>query len=319
MAEFQPKTVNLKPLRAFDAVARMRSFSRAATDLGRSQTTISLQIRALERQIGVRLLERTTRQVRLTEAGMKLAEAVETGFRSIDGGLLAARRQTEGRKDRIVLACVPSLSASRLPAILSEFSTRDLRTRIEIEELNASEIVNALLDGRIDLGIGPCANAVPSEVAFVRAVEEPLCAVLGPGWNLDSRAGFRFELLTEVPLVTLSGSVLLQQALEKVARTRGLRLNSAAEVRHVGTAIEMARAGIGVAVVPRLSLPDTLSSDLILSPIIDPPMSRRVGVLTLRDKTASAEVGRMARHIHSALSRLLRRARFTHSADTTQP
>jgi DNA-binding transcriptional LysR family regulator len=311
MAEFHPNDLNLKPLRAFDAVARHRSFSRAAAELGRSQATVSLQVRELERQIGSRLLERTSRRVTLTEAGVKLASAVESGFRAIDAGLLAARRHADGRRGRIVLACVPSLSASRLPAMLAEFAEREANTRVDVEELTATEIVVALLDDRVDLGLGPCADLLPPEITFTPAVEEPLCAVLAPDSEFTGRTGMRLEALAKLPLVTLSGSILLQRTLEQVARARGLRLTSAAEVRHVGTAIAMARAGLGAAIVPRLALPDAVESDLLLLPIIDPPATRRVGLISRRDRPMNASLGRLARHIRSALSRSLRRVRFS--------
>jgi DNA-binding transcriptional LysR family regulator len=311
MAEFRPTDIHLKPLRAFDAVARHRSFSRAAVELGRSQTTVSLQVRELERQIGLRLLERTTRRVTLTEAGAKLADAIESGFRVIDAGLLAAHRHADGRRGRIILACVPSLSASRLPSILSTFGNQAGSTRIDVEELTSAEIVIALLDDRVDLGIGPCADLLPPEIAFTPVVEEPLCAVLAPGAEPTGRGGMRLETLAKQPLVTLSGSVLLLRTLEQVARTRGLRLTSAAEVRHVGTAIAMARAGLGTAIVPRLSLPDEVGNDLLLLPIVDPPVYRRVGIITRRDKPFNAITQRLARHIRSALSRSLRRAKFS--------
>jgi DNA-binding transcriptional LysR family regulator len=310
MPEFRPSDMNLRPLRAFDAAARHRSFSRAAAELGRSQTTVSLQIRELERQLGLPLLERTTRRVALTDAGARLAAALEAGFRTIDAGLLAARRQSDGRHGKIVLACVPSLSAARLPSILSAFSDRSLANRIDVEELTSNEIVAALLEDRVDLGIGPCADLLPPEIAFTPAVEEPLCVALALDSRVASRTGVRFDALSKLSLVTLSGSVLLQATLEQIARQRGVRLTSVAEVRHVGTAIEMVRAGLGAAIVPRLALPDTISG-LLLLPIIDPPVSRRVGIITRRDKPVRGVAARLMRHIRSTLSRSLRRACFT--------
>src|SRR5260370_19134037 len=119
MTEFSPADVHLRPLRAFDAVARYRSFSRAAAELGRTQTTVSLQVRELERQLGSRLVERTTRRVSLTDSGAKLAEALEVGFRAIDLGLVLSRRQAEGHRCRILLAFVPHLFAARRRVVLS--------------------------------------------------------------------------------------------------------------------------------------------------------------------------------------------------------
>ena len=310
MTEFSPADVHLKPLRAFDAVARYRSFSRAAAELGRTQTTVSLQVRELERQLGSRLVERTTRRVSLTDSGAKLAEALEAGFRAIDLGLVLARRRAEGHRGRILLACVPSLSASRLPLILSTFP-KGTTTRIDVEELNSSEIVTALLGDRVDLGVGPCGDVLPPEITFAPAVEEPLCAVLASGTKFPGRAGICLESLAKLSLVTLSGSVLLQRTLEKVSRNCGVRLISTAEVRHVGTAVAMALAGLGTAIVPRLALPDRILDNMVVLPIVDPPVTRRVGILTRRDRPMNPTMVKLGRHIRSALSRSLRCASFT--------
>jgi DNA-binding transcriptional LysR family regulator len=311
MTDFRATDVHLKPLRAFDAVARHRSFTRAAIELDRTQTTVSLQVRELERQLDVRLINRTTRRVTLTDAGIKLADALSSGFQRIDAGLLAARRQGDGHRGRITIACVPSLSSSRLPTMLSTFAIQGPKTHIDVEELTSSEIVLALLDDRVDLGIGPCADLLPPEITFTPAGEESLCAVLAPSASFTGRTGIKLEALAKLSLVTLSGSVLLQRVLDQVARTRGLKLTSSAEVRHVGTAISMARAGLGVAIVPRLALPDTLTSDLLVLPIIDPPVARRIGVITRRDKQLNIQTIKLARHIRSTLSRSLRRASFS--------
>jgi DNA-binding transcriptional LysR family regulator len=100
MDAFQSARINLNLLRAFDAVARHRSFSRAGAELGRSQSTISIQVRELERQLEVRLLERTTRQVDLTDAGEVLARSVLEGFETIVSGMSAARTFADNRRGR---------------------------------------------------------------------------------------------------------------------------------------------------------------------------------------------------------------------------
>jgi DNA-binding transcriptional LysR family regulator len=125
MDAFQSARINLNLLRAFDAVARHRSFSRAGAELGRSQSTISIQVRELERQLEVRLLERTTRQVDLTDAGEVLARSVLEGFETIVSGMSAARTFADNRRGRVVVACAPSLSSVRLPTILAAYRARD--------------------------------------------------------------------------------------------------------------------------------------------------------------------------------------------------
>jgi DNA-binding transcriptional LysR family regulator len=301
MDAFQPARINLNLLRAFDAVARHKSFSRAGAELGRSQSTISIQVRELERQLEVRLLERTTRQVDLTEAGEALARSAQEGFEIIGAGMSAARAFADRKRGRVVVACAPSLSAVRLPSILAAYRDRDSRTRIDVEELTAREIVEAVSAGQVDFGIGPCADPPPAEIAFTVAAEEPLIVLLPNRYAVGRMAAAPLSYLATLPLITLSGSVLLQKSLEEAAEARGLSLSSQTEVRHVQTAIAMARAGVGAAIVPRLALPDKLDLDILALPITDPPMTRKVGIMALRGRRLSPAAAAFARFVSSAL------------------
>ncbi len=235
--------INLKLLRSFEAVARHRSFTRAAIDLKRTQSTVSAQVSELEQQLGVMLIERTSRRVALTAAGEALAVAVSEALRLIHDGLGAARNFGDDRRGRIVIACVPSLSSVLLPSILAAYRCRDKTTRIDVEELTSSEIVTAIGAAAIDFGIGPCIEPSPPDINFTVATEEPLCVLLQAGDATAFGQAVPFDALVSLQLITLSGSVLLQNLLEEQANAHGMRLSSHAEVRHVQTAIGMARAG----------------------------------------------------------------------------
>ena len=122
--------INLKLLRAFEAVARNRSFTAAAGELHRSQATISSQVSVLEQQLGVPLVERTSRRVSPTTAGADLAGVLAQAFTLIDEGIATARSHADDRRRRIVVACVPSLSGVLMPGLLAAYRTKDTTTRI---------------------------------------------------------------------------------------------------------------------------------------------------------------------------------------------
>ncbi len=298
--------INLKLLRTFEAVARNRSFTKAAGELRRSQATVSSQVGGLEQQLGVPLMKRTSRRVSLTVAGEDLAAVLECAFRLIDDGLEKVRDHSDSRRGRIVVACVPSLSGVVLPAMLAAYRIKDRATRIDVEELTSTEIVTALLADRIDFGIGPCVDP-PPEIAFAATLDEPLCVLLSvhqaPAEVGAAAGGMPFATLVSLPLITLSGSVLLQRQLEQTAAARGMVLQSQSEVRHVQTAIGMVHAGVGAAIVPQLALPATLGPGLVALPIIDPAMTRRIGIVTLHGAPLRPAAGRLARYIRAALAR----------------
>ena len=297
--------LNLNLLRAFIAVGRHCSFVRATAEIGRSQATLSMQVRELERQLGVSLLERTTRKVALTEAGTALLERVERGFAEIADGLSAIRSLSTLRQGRMVIGCVPSISGSRLPAIIASFRHHVPTLRIDVEEFTSPEVVSALSDHRVDIGIGPCPTPTPAGISFSPAIDEPLCIVIARKLRVSTGQAISLEHLATLPLITLSGSVLLQSELERAMQSHELQLQSRTEVRHIHTAVAMVRAEVGAAVIPRLALPDQLDKDLEALPIGSPPLTRALGILTRKGHALPPLALRFARHTRTALIKSL--------------
>jgi DNA-binding transcriptional LysR family regulator len=295
--------INLTLLRAFDAVARNLSFSGAAAGLGRSQATISVQVRELERQLDVRLLDRSTRRVSLTEAGEALASGLKEAFEIIAASLVAAREFTYARRGRVVVACVPSLSGVRLPAIIAAYRKRDAAIPIDVEELTYVEMVDAIQHGSVDFGIGPCADPPPANIIFNAAVDDILCILLPANYGGGDRSSAPLSMLSSLPLIFLSRSAPLNKSLKEVAQAQGIKLTAQTKVRHVHTAIGMVRAGVGAAIVPRLALPDEIDCDLLALPIDDTPLIRKVGVLTLRGRRLQPSASELVRYVRSSLAR----------------
>lgn len=294
--------LNIKLLRVFETVARHGSFSRAASELGRSPATVSEQVRDLEAQLDVRLVERTTRAVALTEAGQVLADSLTSGLATIAAGVEALRSQAEERRVRLLIACVPSLSSVHLPRMLARYLARNPAMRIEVRELTSAEIVTAVTTDAVEFGIGPCADPPPSDVGFTPVVEEPLHALvpraLAEGWS----GTLPFSALAALPLVMLPGSVLLQRMLAEAAARNQLDLKPQTEVRHVQTAIAMAAAGVGAAIVPQLALPEVAHPGTVCLRITEPALIRHVGIITRRGQPLRPTAVRLARYVSSSLA-----------------
>ncbi|MDB5576314.1 MAG: LysR family transcriptional regulator [Bradyrhizobium sp.] len=303
MDTFKLARISLTLLRAFDATARHLSFSRAAGELGRSQATLSVQVRELERQLDVRLLDRTTRRVALTAAGEALSQGLKEGFEAIASGLMAAREFADSRRGRVTVACVPSLSGVRLPSILAGYRRRDTVTQIEIQELTYVESVEAIIAGRVDFGIGPCTDPPPASITFSPVVDDPLCILLPASHEGELGTTAPLSMLISLPLIFLSRSAPLNRSLKEVAESQGITLNAQTKVRHVHTAIGMVRAGVGAAIVPRLALPDVVDPDLIALPINESPLTRKIGILTFRGRRLQPAAAKLARFVSSALAK----------------
>jgi DNA-binding transcriptional LysR family regulator len=260
-------------------------------------------VRELERQLDVRLLDRTTRRVSLTEAGEALARGLKEGFEVIAASLTAAREFAYARRGRLVVACVPSLSGVRLPAILAGYRKRDPVIPIDVEELTYVEMVDAIQHGKVDFGIGPCADPPPANIIFNAAVEDALCILLPASYEGGHKGSVPLSLLSSLPLIFLSHSTPLNKSLKEVAQIQGIKLTAQTKVRHVHTAIGMVRAGVGAAIVPRLALLDTIDPDLLALPIDETPLVRTVGILTLRGRRLQPSASELVRYVRSSLAK----------------
>src|SRR5260221_2269838 len=165
---------SLRHLEVFCAVARARSFTRAAEELHVSQPVVSRTVRELERSLGVDLLVRTTRSVSLTPQGEELLELAGDLVERFERTMDRFAEYCRGDYGRIVVATLPSISAGYLPPILVGFLSENPGMRIEILDVTASEAARAVESGPADPAIAsPAAKGGPPAVAPARDAFTP--------------------------------------------------------------------------------------------------------------------------------------------------
>ncbi len=287
--------MELRHLRAFVAVAELRSFRRAAEQLHLSQPPLSRQVQALEEELGARLLERgSRREVALTEAGrLFLADA-----KRVLGVLDAARRrvqeQSQRAQNRLVIANYSELSARVLPDWLKAFQSRFPHVEVSIREMNGADGFAALRSGRAQLGlvadhglrVDPC-----FETEAVLSV--PLLAVLPAGHALAKRRGGQIglEALAQETVLykRLEHAPCHTQRLPDLLGCAGVVPRGLQAVDGVGNLLAMTAAGYGVAVLPDIfdgTLRPTLRSKRLRLPEAVPPLE--LHTVWLRDSTSTA-------------------------------
>jgi len=174
MPERYHRSVELRHLRFFVAVAEELHFSRAAERLRTSQPHVTRQIRDLEREIGAPLLLRTKRRVELTEAGRAFLKEARRAIEQAERSVQAARKAARGELGRL---SVGFANVELIPDILCAFRQRYPEVDLEVQELTTAEQVRALRDGRLHAGI--LIPGVEDEALCVETIrEEPLVAVL---------------------------------------------------------------------------------------------------------------------------------------------
>jgi DNA-binding transcriptional LysR family regulator len=200
--------VESRPLRHFVAVAQELSFARAAERLAISAPALSRTVAQLEAQLGVKLLERSTRQVALTEAGAVLLDQARIGLDALDAAARRAQRAGQPRH-RLVLALKADLDGGLLEATLDAYGREHPGTPIEVTLCGWGEQVQLLREGRADVALVyyPQERIDERELDSETLLEEPQVAALGASHPLASRSVLRVADL-EVDYVRTPGTVI---------------------------------------------------------------------------------------------------------------
>lgn len=275
---------DLNDLLAFRAVTELGSFRKAADSVHLSQPAFSRRIDKLERALGVRLLERTTRRVEPTAVGREFERKIRLLLDDLDETLLALRGVGAVRAGEVTVACVPSTVNYYLTHVLRRYRQRHPRVLVRILDGGADEVITAVARGDADFGID-FVGAQDAEIDFVPLVDDRFVLACRHDHPLARRRSVRWRELVAHEFVTLtraSGNrVLLDQALAGLPD----RPKALCEARHVTAMLGLVEAGLGVAAVPRMAMPAADHPLLVSVPLLEPVVRRRVGLIRRRGRS----------------------------------
>ncbi|GAA3674797.1 LysR substrate-binding domain-containing protein [Nonomuraea antimicrobica] len=262
--------MNLQQLRYAVALADELNFGRAAQREGVRQPPFSQQIGKLEEELGVRLFERTTRQVRLTPAGEAFVAQARTALAHAELAVEAARRVGRGEEGRLAIGFVGSATNLTLPRVLRRFRARYPGVQVELRERTSAQQAEELREGLLDVGLLHAPLAGPAaEVLSTRTVaRELLLAALPTGHPLAARAPLPTSALAWEPFVMFPrrlGSALYDQVIG-VARAAGFEPRVVQEAVQMQTIVGLVAAGMGVSIVPE-SVARLRRGDVVFRPL----------------------------------------------------
>ena len=287
--------MNIRDLRYLVALAEQRHFGRAAEACFVSQPTLSTQLRKLEEELGVALIERAPRQVLLTEAG----EAVVAHARGVLGEVerirSIARKSRDPDSRTLRLGLIPTLAPYLLPHVLPGVTRRFPRLELLLVEEKTEILLERLRDGRLDaavLALPVPLDGLHSEFLF----EEPFVLALPAGHPLARRRTIAVEELAHQRLLLLEdGHCLRDQALE-VCRLAGADERSGFRATSLETLRYMVASGVGITLLPTLATkpPATDGGDVRLMRFRGRPPGRRIAMLWRASSPAGEFLGRLA-------------------------
>ncbi len=266
--------MNHNHLMLFYAVAQQGSFSAAAEKLAISQPAVSMQVAELERNLGVRLLDRLPRGVRLTQAGQALAEyaqRIAALERSADQAMYDIRQVRQGR---LAVGCSTTIGAYVLPALLARFSQTHPGIQVDVRIGNTAQVQQALLDGVLHLGLTE--GFVEHEhLAATTFRHDQLIAIDPPGHPLRREKSVSLERFVGQRLIMREAGSGTRAVLEHAAAARGVPIQPFLELAGTEVIKAMVAHGVGVAIVSRLAVTQELTAGrLIEIPLVDCTLRR---------------------------------------------
>jgi len=242
--------VELRQLVYFDAVVRHGGFTRAAEALHVAQPGVSAQIRQLETELGVALLARTTRQVRLTDAGQRFLTRTRRILDELDAGRADMAQLTGVLTGRVRIGTVEALDPFDLPGALAAF--HDRYPGVEVI-LRPSPVGQQLLDDldayQIDLALGPAPTGLPDRFTTLQLFSEELLIITGAEHHLNTHRGVSFAALRDERFVSFPPGTGLRRILDAAAPA-----DFVPRVPYESTSLTQIRDlvshGLGIALVP---------------------------------------------------------------------
>ena len=274
-------------IQAFIAIVEHGSFQLAATELHLSQTAISHRMRKLEESLGVKLVARTTRGIALTDAGRALLPRARSAVHELALSCETVRKHGQNAVDWLAFACLPTVAAGIMTPLLQACRTQWPDTPVRVFDSSIPEITELVESRTAAFGITVLQSG-RAELAVERIADELFVVVCAASHHLARAAArpVRWADLQDEPLIRISlpsgNSMTIDDALGPLRDQLRWRY----EAQHNGMALDMVRGGLGLTVVPRLSVP--ADAGLCALAIEAPAVTRTLCVVTRRDAVLDA-------------------------------
>jgi LysR family carnitine catabolism transcriptional activator len=296
------RTPSLSSLRLFLQVANSLSFSETARQANLSQPALSRTIRLLEEDLGVRLFDRNSRNVALTPAGAALLPTVERLTADFDQAFRELNQTFQGIKGRVLVGALPSMSANLLPKVIAKF--RETRPQVEviIRENLSEGLLQNLQERMIDFAISTPPVGVAG-IEFQPLIEDDCVLVCRPE-DLDGIPDpAPWSIFADRPSIGMESRSSVRVMTDAAFARAGVNVTRRYECTLLATAGGCINAGIGIALMPRSTLPLLSVGGSIAWRSMEPPkVSRKIGICRMSGRTLSpAAAGFIAAVVERAI------------------
>ena len=277
--------ISTRLLHAFVALHDLKNFTRAAERCHTSQSAFSVMIQKLESAVGTKLFERDTRKVTLTPEGELFAEVARSLISEIETAFDDMSDYVARRRGRVSIAALPSLAAKGLPAVIAEYQALYAGVTVTLHDALSDQCLSLLRQGKVDLVLtAPGANFQEFESRTL--CSDPFYVVCRRDHPLAKKRSVHIHDLAAHKIIHLAKSSSVRQYVDILLRDV-TAVHSGFEVEHLATVAGLVEQGLGISLVPALTLFQFRDLNLVAIPLQTQDLVRPILIVKRKDQALS--------------------------------
>ncbi len=292
---------NLRQIRSFITVARSGNFTRAATVLHISQSALTVQIQQLEAALGVTLFDRDKRNCRLSEDGARLLAPMEQLLVSAESISRLSRNEKPGVSGVVTVASMPSAASLLLPNAVVRLKKKFPQIRVHIRDVPSYEVVSLVLAGDADFGLAGF-TGVHRDLLFETLRAGRLCGYVSRTHELAQLKKISLKELCDWPVITMERPASFRNSFDDAVEKAQLQYRPEFQVNQISTALCLAGAGLGVAILNEIDSTRERSERLVRIEIVNPTVNRPINLVRRRGYPMTPAAEALAGVLHSRSS-----------------
>ncbi|MFC7286654.1 LysR family transcriptional regulator [Herminiimonas glaciei] len=278
--------LTLRQLRAFVAVAELSQFTLAAERLHITQSALSMLIRELEKELELKLFDRHTRMVRLTEHGEEFLLTARRVLNELEVAVMQSRESVNYKRGRVAVACSTVLAVTLLTPFMREFAQRHPGIKLILRDVAEESIKKRLLNGDVDFSVGTQLNP-ESEISELPIFSDHFVLLMPKGHPLTKQTRIPLQAISQYPVIAMAPSSSIRAVLEAHLKKLDITLNIAYEASFPSTIIAMVRNGMGITILPANAHQLTSTQGIVVRNFGKSNFIRTVCTFQLRNRSLS--------------------------------
>ena len=295
---------NDRELEIFLTLAHTLSFRRTAEQVHLSQPAVSSVVNRLEAGLGVRLFDRTTRNVQLTAAGEVFVAQARLLRHQSEEAVRAVRDVAELRVGQVVLAALPSLAATVVPVAFARFAAQFGGVRLQVFDTLSGPAFDMVRSGLVEFAL-TAANPAYADLDYRPLAQDGFVLLIAPTHPLaQGRGPLRWMEVATLDHISMPLPSSVRQYADAALLQHRVRFEPRFEVEHLATIQAMVAAGLGVAALPELAAGVAHPKGLVQRRLVEPDLRRPIGLVTRRGRSLSPASAAMVEILHQEMQRL---------------